>query len=79
VRQGCGGEPVDSLTSIRGHFGRRALTVIPACLLKMSPSKRRASRGGGWGSGVTSPSTLPSSSFLSSSPEDSGLGGGVFP
>jgi hypothetical protein len=39
VRWGCDVGPIDGLVSIRGRFDWRAPMVIPACLLKMSPSE----------------------------------------
>jgi hypothetical protein len=50
-------------------------TMIPACLLKISPSKGRASRGGEWGGGVTSSYSPSSSSSSSFTPEDPGSEG----
>jgi hypothetical protein len=71
VRRGFGGGLVDGLVSIRGHFGRRVPTEIPACGLKMSQCERRSSGGGEWRGGVTS----TSSSSSSSPPEDLGSEG----
>jgi hypothetical protein len=75
VRRGYDSEPDDGSSSVRGRFIRHTPTTIFACLLKMSPSKGRASCGEEWGGGVTSPISLSSSSSLSSSPEDSGSEG----
>jgi hypothetical protein len=55
-----------------GYFSRRMPTVIPTYLLKVSPSEGRASRGGEWGGGVTTLSSL--SLFSSSSPPPEDLG-----
>jgi hypothetical protein len=56
---GCGGG-AEHLCAL-GRFDRCIPAAIPTSLLKMSPSQGRASRGGKWGGGVTSPSS-PSSS-----------------
>jgi hypothetical protein len=58
---------VDGPISVRVYFGRRAPTVIPACLRKISPSKGRASCGISWGGVVSSPSSSSSSSYFKDS------------
>jgi hypothetical protein len=75
VRWGYGGKLVHGPISIQGRFSRCAPMIILACLLKISPSVGRASRGTKWGGGVTSHSSLSSSSFSSSPPKDSGSEG----
>jgi hypothetical protein len=79
MRQGYISEPIDSLTSVQGHFNQRALTAIPACLLKMSPSKGRASRGREWVGRVTSPNLFVFILVFVILPRGLGLGGGAFP
>jgi hypothetical protein len=79
VRRGYGGEVVDSPVFVWGRFGLRVPTVIPACLMKMSPSKGTTSRDREWGGGLTSLSSPSSSSSSSSSPRGFTFRGDVFP
>jgi hypothetical protein len=64
-----------SLVTIQDYFSQREPMETPACWLKRSPSEGRSSRGGEWGGGVTSASSMSLSSSSSSAPEDSGSEG----